>query len=342
MPFLMPGRDKGLAARAILYCVVPRALAPQLHDLLRRHFEGAGVEVVVERRDGDRRSSAQRRSAGPSEGGASRRTEATAERRLITDVAGRRVGDRRAPVVAVDSLSLPRRARAHAHQLVFLERVLPSDEHAEDLDTARLVSRIQSGDRDAFAELYLRYFDRVYGYLRVVLRDRHEAEDLTQQVFIRVLEALPSYQRRKQPFRAWLFVVARNHALDHLARRNRVELAEPDEIDRRREASGELGELEPLGWISDRELLMFVERLPLLQRQVLVARFMLGLRSDEVAAVLGTSSVSVRSAQKRALEALRTRFAVVRSAPRPTRRSYVRAGIRQSTVLRSRRFALRA
>jgi RNA polymerase sigma-70 factor (ECF subfamily) len=337
----MPGRDlRPSRSNAIVYCVVPRDLAAQLHDLLRRHFQGSAVEVVVERRDGDRRSGRDRRDAQVAGAAGGAAEEAAAERRRVRDVAGRRAGERRAPLVAIDALPLPRRARMHAQRLLFLERVVPSSDHAEDLDAARLVSRVQLGESEAFAELYLRYFDRVYGYLRVMIRDRHEAEDLAQQVFVKAFEALPSYERRRQPFRAWLFVVARNEALNHLARRRRIDVTEPGELDRRREATGEPGELGALNWISDRELLMFVERLPLLQRQVLVARFMLGLRSSEVAAMLGTSPVSVRSAQKRALMSLRTRFGAVRTAPRPTRRTFIRAGIPQATVLRSRRFAL--
>jgi iron uptake system EfeUOB component EfeO/EfeM len=133
---------------------------------------------------------------------------------MVRNKAGRRVGPRRAPTMAIDALPLPRKARAHAKRIVFVERVEPSAEHMADLDSARIVTRFQSGDADAFTALYMRYFDRVYSYLRVLFReDSHEAEDLTQQVFVRAFEALPRYERRSQPFRAWLFTIARNLAM---------------------------------------------------------------------------------------------------------------------------------
>jgi RNA polymerase sigma-70 factor (ECF subfamily) len=314
--------------------LIPRELAPRLHDLLRRHFRAfESVEVVVERRQAERRGGSRRRTGGSS--------AVQGERRLIGDVAGRRTGERRATAITVPPPELPRRARPFAESLVFIERLEPSSDEVEDIHTARLVKRIQAGDRSGFSELYLRYFDRVYGYLRLMVRDRHEAEDLAQTVFIRAMEALPTYQRRRQPFRAWLFVIARNTALDHLAKHHRVELTEPEQLDRRREAVAELGGIEPLEWITDRELLMFIEHLPLLQRQVLVARYMLELRTTEAAEVLGTSPDAVRSAQKRAMHALRIRFSAVGTAPKSARRSYVREGLRQSAVLRGRRFALR-
>ncbi|MDX6663650.1 MAG: hypothetical protein QOG09_1752, partial [Solirubrobacterales bacterium] len=87
--------------------------------------------------------------------------------------------------------------------LVFCERIEVAAEAREDLLTARLVTRIQAGATSAFSELYETYFDRVYAYLRVALRDHHEAEDAAQQVFMQAMEALPRYQlRRGTPFRA--------------------------------------------------------------------------------------------------------------------------------------------
>ncbi|MDX6632025.1 MAG: polymerase sigma-70 factor, subfamily, partial [Solirubrobacterales bacterium] len=96
-------------------------------------------------------------------------------------------------------------------RVVFCERIEPSPEAVSDIEAGRLVTRFQAGDGDAFAGLYKAYFDRVYGYLKVLLRSAHEAEEATQQVFVQVLEALPRYERRGQPFRAWLFIAVRNY-----------------------------------------------------------------------------------------------------------------------------------
>jgi RNA polymerase sigma-70 factor (ECF subfamily) len=217
------------------------------------------------------------------------------------------------------------------------------DQQAEDADSARLVVRIQSGDRDAFALLYMRYFDRVYGYLRFVLRDADEAEDATQQVFVNAMQALPGYQHERAPFRAWLFVIVRNYALSQLRKRGHLELLEPSEIGRRVAAdpgadAGE-DELPALSWISDRELLLFIERLPLAQQQVLFLRYMLDLSHAQTAAVLDRTVEDVRNLQSRALRFLRARLAAVGREPERARTRMVRCPPK-APVLRGRRFAL--
>jgi RNA polymerase sigma-70 factor (ECF subfamily) len=220
------------------------------------------------------------------------------------------------------------------------ERLEPRGRQAEDDRATRLVCQLQAGDGDAFAELYMLYFDRVYGYLQIALRDPHEAEDGTQQVFSKAFEALPRYQVRPgKPFRAWLFVIVRNQALTQLARRGRVDPVEPAELDRHRaeDADDDAAELD---WISDRELLMFIERLPLTQRQVLVLRFMLDFSSSQIAAVLGQTPDNVRQLQSQALRFLRQRLANVWRHSDRRGRIRMKAHVRPASVARARRFAL--
>jgi RNA polymerase sigma-70 factor (ECF subfamily) len=318
----------------VIYCLVPQALAPKLHEPLRRHFrDDPSVEVVVERRRRERRGNDRREDACPD--------APASERRRIRNLGGRRIADRRAAVVPVSVPELPRRARGYADQLVFVERVVRTGEQEEDLDTSRLVTRIQAGDREGFAELYLRYFDRVYGYVTMVLRDRHEAEDVTQQVFVQVLESLPGYERRRQPFRAWLFVLVRNLMVDELRKRNRLDVVEPRTLERERERieNGD-PDLSALGWITDRDLMLFIERLPVQHRQVLLLRYMLDLTSREVAAILGRSPADVRKIQERALRFLNKRLAALGREPRRGRQAPLRRRPTFLGVLRARRFAL--
>jgi RNA polymerase sigma-70 factor (ECF subfamily) len=230
--------------------------------------------------------------------------------------------------------------------IAFAERIERTPEHLEDLDTARLVTRFQAGDADSFTALYRRYFDRVYGYLRVAFRDAHQAEDAAQQVFTQVFEALPRYERRRQPFRAWLFRIVRNHTLAHLRKEARTEATDPTVIDEQREANGDrepaTEDLSVLAWISDRDLMMFAERLPLAQRQVLVLRYMLDMTDVEIAEVLGRSAVDVRTLQHRALRFLEARLRAVGRAPARRERAPWRRRTRQAPVLRRRRFAIAA
>jgi RNA polymerase sigma-70 factor, ECF subfamily len=291
--------------RPVLYCLVPRELVGEVHDDLRHHFaDDADVEVVVERRGEDRRSGEDRR----------RKEEAPPrkERRRVRNADGRRVGERRAVLVEVEAPPLPDVLQPYVARLLFVEQLEPSSEHGEDLDSGRLVVSFQAGDDEAFSTLYMRYYDRVYSYLRLMLKDAHEAEDGTQQVFTKAFEALPEFELRETPMRAWLFTIVRNHALGELRKRGRVELEDQEEIDRLL-ARGvpEEPELPSPGWIADRDLLLFVERLPLPQRQVLTLRYMMDMSNREVGEVLDRSPSEVRVLHYRAVSFLRDRMTAV-------------------------------
>ena len=91
-----------------------------------------------------------------------------------------------------------------------------STEHVREL-----VARGQQGDRDALEELYLIHFDRIYSYLHVSVGNRHDAEDLTTQTFLKMLEKIGTFKWRSAPFSAWLFRIAHNLAMDHFRSRRR-------------------------------------------------------------------------------------------------------------------------
>ena len=82
-----------------------------------------------------------------------------------------------------------------------------------------LVERAQGGDRDALEELYLLHFDRIYSYLHMSVGNRHDAEDLTTQTFLKMLESIGRFQWQSAPFSAWLFRIAHNLAMDHFRAR---------------------------------------------------------------------------------------------------------------------------
>src|SRR2546428_8325576 len=90
----------------------------------------------------------------------------------------------------------------------------------------RLVERGQQGERGALEELYLIHFDRIYSYLHMSVGNRHDAEDLTTQTFVRMLEAIGRFQWQSAPFSAWLFRIAHNLAIDHFLAGRRVRAEE--------------------------------------------------------------------------------------------------------------------
>jgi RNA polymerase sigma-70 factor (ECF subfamily) len=293
--------------RKVAYCLVPRDLALDLHEYLR--------EVS---RPGSLRK----------------------ERRAIRGLAGRRVGARRVMTVAFAPPPLPPKAQPHAERLTFVERLEPSRRAGEDRETNRLVVRIQSGDSAAFDQLYLRYFDRVYAYARVALHDPHEAEDVAQQVFANIIQALPRYEVREDaPFRGWLFRVARNAVLRAASRNGRLRPEEPAALDRRLEIPIDVPAL-GLDWLSDTDLAMLVERLPLSQRQVILLRYAFELTTDEIAGALERSPVAVRMLEHRAMRALEARLAALRGRSVRCDRSPMVARARELLVIANRRLAL--
>ena len=89
-------------------------------------------------------------------------------------------------------------------------------------DVRALVERAQQGDRAALEELYLLHFDRIYSYLHMSVGNRHDAEDLTTQTFVRMLESIGRFRWQSAPFSAWLFRIAHNLAMDHFRAGRRV------------------------------------------------------------------------------------------------------------------------
>src|SRR5947208_8596303 len=91
-----------------------------------------------------------------------------------------------------------------------------STEHVRELG-----ARGQQGDRDALEEHCLIHFDRIYSYLHVSVGNRHDAEDLTTQTFLKMLEKGGTFKWRSAPISAWLFRIAHNLAMDHFRARRR-------------------------------------------------------------------------------------------------------------------------
>src|ERR1044072_2926030 len=134
-------------------------------------------------------------------------------------------------------------------------------------DLKLLVEQAQQGNRDALEELYLLHFDRIYSYLHMSVGNRHDAEDLTTQVFVKMLESIGKFRWRSAPFSAWLFRIAHNLAMDHFRANKRwqpeEEVPEPDPDEA---TSAEHGALQQVG---QKTMLELIEALSPEQQQVL-------------------------------------------------------------------------
>jgi RNA polymerase sigma-70 factor (ECF subfamily) len=173
--------------------------------------------------------------------------------------------------------------------------------------TRRAVARAKQGDREALRYLYVRYSDNVYSYVSSIVRNHHEAEDVTQQVFAKLIHSLRNYEDRGAPFLSWLVHIARNAAIDQLRSRRAIPFADPIQAHAPAQETAS----------SDRResLRSALEALPDDQREIIVLRHVGGLGPAEIAARLGRSESSVNGLHHRGRRALRAELIRLGAAP---------------------------
>lgn len=170
----------------------------------------------------------------------------------------------------------------------------------------KAIGAAKAGDWGALHYLYVRFGDDVYRYVLSILRDQHEAEDVTQDVFTKLMGAIRNYEQRSVPFGAWLTRVARNAAIDHLRRRRAVPCEEVHAV-------GEASEHADAERIES--LKIALGQLPDEQREVLVLRHVAGLSPLEIAGRLGKSEGAVHGLHHRGRRAARSALRELQAAP---------------------------
>jgi RNA polymerase sigma-70 factor (ECF subfamily) len=165
-----------------------------------------------------------------------------------------------------------------------------------------LVERAQAGDRDALEELYLLHFDRIYSYLHMTVGNRHDAEDLTTQTFLRMLESIGRFRWGTAPFSAWLFRIAHNLAMDHFRSRRRWQPEE--EVPEPPGAAESSAEDQAFRALSSQSMFDLIDGLSDEQRDVLILKFVFDFSNAEAATVLDKTEGAIKSLQHRALASL--------------------------------------
>ncbi len=181
-----------------------------------------------------------------------------------------------------------------------------TEAHRASQLTRQAVARAKAGDSEGLHYLYVRYADDVLRYVTSFVRDPHEAEDITQNVFAKLITAIAKYEQREVPFDAWILRVARNAALDHLRARRAIPTEEVRLVDTGRAQTG---------LDRGRALRQALEALPEDQREVLVLRHVVGLSPVEIADTLDKTESSVHGLHHRGRRQLRASLAELGAAP---------------------------
>ena len=170
-------------------------------------------------------------------------------------------------------------------------------------DEKSLVERAQRHDAEAFAQLYEEHFDKIYRYIALKIGDRTQAEDMTQQVFLKALRSIASFKPRGFPFSAWLFRIAHNLVVDYLRKRSkRLAAPLPDSIPASHDSDPQQVVEQKL---DIEQLLIATQHLTPAQREVISLRFTSELPINEVARTMGKSQGAIKALQHSAIVALR-------------------------------------
>ena len=169
-------------------------------------------------------------------------------------------------------------------------------------DEAQLVRRAKQGDQAAFAEIYTRHHDAVYAYLYYRVNDVQVAEDLTGEVFLRLVAKMDRYTYRGRPILAWMYTIARNLLIDHQRKQAQAGMLALE--DRWVTSDPSPPEVAERGLTRDC-LIRSLRHLTEDQQHVILHRLIEGRSNAEVASLLGKTEGAVKSLQHRAVASLR-------------------------------------
>lgn len=172
-----------------------------------------------------------------------------------------------------------------------------------DLSPQDLLLKAKQGDTEAFGRLYELYFTPVFRYIYLRVREQETAEDIAQQVFLKVFKVIGDYQEKGRPL-ALFFTVARNKIIDHWRKKREARLDEADSLDAFPAEDENLAEKidgASAGKFLEKTLAVLGEE----QREVIILKYVSELSNKEIAALTGKKEEAIRQMQCRALKKVR-------------------------------------
>jgi len=180
---------------------------------------------------------------------------------------------------------------------------ISTPETYDSTEIACLVELAANGGIEVFGELYAIYLDRIYRYVFYQVKDKMTAEDLVQEIFLKVWESLNSYNQKRASFSTWLYRIAHNHVIDYFRTRRLHQKIEDDIQD---SVTGPEEDVEEM--LMQKELSETISGLPPQQRQVIILKFIEGLDNREIAQIMRKREGAIRTMQMRALRNLRQKL----------------------------------
>lgn len=177
-------------------------------------------------------------------------------------------------------------------------------------DEEDLVRRAQQKDQEAFSQLYEEHFDKIYRYIALKIGNTAEAEDMTQQVFIKALKSISSYKWKGVPFSAWLFRIAHNQIVDYLRKSKHNTVPLDESLVSHNDNPGAIAEEK----LDMEQLTEATRQLTQAQQEVIALRFSSELPIAQVAQIMGKSQGAVKALQHSAVLALRKILLVTEDA----------------------------